>query len=74
MKNLIHYVKKNDALSHLCIYILIITGSRFKPVQHLRYEDLNFKKSCIHLNDTKINIQKKRKSSHKRFRVHSISD
>ncbi|WP_183121491.1 tyrosine-type recombinase/integrase [Staphylococcus epidermidis] len=59
MKNLIHYVKKNDALSHLCIYILIITGSRFKPVQHLRYEDLNFKKSCIHLNDTKNKYSKR---------------
>ncbi|WP_154836537.1 phage integrase SAM-like domain-containing protein [Staphylococcus sp. Marseille-Q1834] len=35
LKNLIKYVKDKPYLSYLCVYILIITGSRFTPIRKM---------------------------------------
>lgn len=53
LKSLIKHVKNKPYLSYLYIYILIITGSRFKPVQRLRYDHLDFENSRIYLDDRK---------------------
>lgn len=53
LKNL---VKNSESQSSLFLFILIITGARFKEVQMLRSKDLNFKKCTIHLPGTKTDI------------------
>lgn len=53
LKNLINYVRDKPHLSYLCIYILIITGSRFTPIRKLRYEHLDYENSTIYIDDQK---------------------
>ena len=53
LKLLLKYIKRKTHFSYLYIFILIITGSRFKPVRGLRYEHIDYENCTIFLNDTK---------------------
>lgn len=53
LKLLLKHVEGKKHLSYLCIFILIITGSRFRPVRELRYEHIDLENSTIFLDDRK---------------------
>ncbi|MEX6015333.1 tyrosine-type recombinase/integrase [Mammaliicoccus sciuri] len=53
LNELKQYVSERKELSHLFLYILIITGGRFSEVQNLQYSHLKQKDNKIHLPGTK---------------------
>lgn len=53
LNELKNYVSERKELSHLFLYILIITGGRFSEVQNLKYSHLRPKENKIHLPGTK---------------------
>lgn len=53
LNNLKNYVMEKNELSHLFLYLLIITGGRFSEIQKLKYSHLKQKDNKIHLPGTK---------------------
>lgn len=52
-KDLKEYVSQKPVLSHLFIYMLIITGSRFSGIRNMRYEYIDEVKNQLYIHDTK---------------------
>lgn len=52
-KALKKFSMRKKELSYLMLYLLVITGARFKEVQHVKLTDFNKKENTLHIRGTK---------------------